>query len=227
MIPKLIHKIWVGPNEDKLQYSQAWKTIFPHHTLVLWDNNTAGSYIKEMITLLNGVPKYSFNFVSDMLRLLIIRDYGGIYLDHDVEIFKNFENVLRGSKTFLTFQYPICDDPPNFKLGTKMVDILSNGIENLYDGIHSGGVFINKSDYINACFIVSEPNSPLITRAIELYVQNYLTEDRFKYPMSDWGYGPQVLSQSATEYSITLNGRTQSNDVVTVFERSLFHPLQG
>jgi hypothetical protein len=45
--------------------------------------------------------------------------------------------------------------------------------------------------------------------------------------MSDWGFGPQVLSHAAELYSIKLNGKTQSNEVVTVFERSLLHPLHG
>lgn len=227
MIPKIFHKIWIGPKEETSGYSDTWLKHFPNYELKIWDNKTSKTYIEEMITLLGEVPKCSFNFVSDVLRLLITRDYGGIYLDHDVEIIKNFSELLHGSKTYLTFQYPACDNPPKFKLGTKMTDILTLGIEGLYEGDHNSDIFINKDDYINACMIISEPNSPVITSAIDLYLRNYFARDELKYGMSDWGYGPQVLSHSAELYDIVLNGQTQSNDMVTVFERSLFHPLHG
>ena len=228
-IPKLLHKIWIGPKEDQIGYSDNWLTHFPDCELKLWDNNTSKQYIEEMCDILGEMPNCSYNFVSDTLRLLIMRDYGGIYLDHDVEILRNFEELLQGSKTYLTFQYPECDNPPCFKRGIKMTDILMNieDMSKLYDGESKGDLFINRDDYINACTIISEPKSPLIALAIDLYVKNYKAKKEDQYGMSDWGFGPQALSHAAELCGIKLNGKTQSNEVVSVFERSLLHPLHG
>lgn len=230
-IPKVFHKIWFGPKEETLRYSDKWLDKFPDYELKIWNNDNLGPYFTKMVEYLGELPKCSYNFVSDTLRLLITYDEGGIYLDHDVEIIKNFEHLLAGSKTYLTFQYPICDNPPELLPNTTMRDIITQGGDNgksnkkLYKNELVYDELINKDDYINACFIATVPKSPIIKTALELYLKNY--HSVHKYPMSDWGYGPQVLSHAAEQYGITLNGRTQQNEYVKVFQQDYLHPLHG
>lgn len=220
MIPKILHKIWFGPGIDKLGYSDKWLNHFPEYKLIVWDNDTLIPYFDEMIHLLGEVPKCQFAWVGDLLRLLILRDHGGIYLDHDVEIFRNFEELLNtGSDVYLTFQYPECDTPVSYRRGTTMKSILSNtSLESLS---------VNKTDYINNNCIAAIPNCNFINRCIVVFVENYKADKSMQFAMSDWAAGPSVVTYVAEEYGIILNGKTQTNNNITAYNRTYLHPTHG
>ncbi|WP_251919960.1 glycosyltransferase family 32 protein [Lactococcus lactis] len=98
MIPKVIHYCWFGRNplpEEVLVYIESWKKYCPDYEIVEWneDNYDVNSarYVKE------AYISKKWAFVSDFVRLDIISRYGGIYLDTDVELIKNFDNLLHHS----------------------------------------------------------------------------------------------------------------------------------
>lgn len=97
-IPKIIHYCWFGgkdkPEEIK-KYMKTWKEKFPDFRIVEWNENNFDiknsiDYVREAYE----AGKYAF--VSDYVRLCALREYGGVYLDTDVEILQNFEALLNG-----------------------------------------------------------------------------------------------------------------------------------
>ena len=95
MIPKKIHYCWFGdnpiPDKDKKNI-ESWKKFCPDYEIIKWyetnyDVNKI-RYIKEAYQC----RKYAF--VSDYARLDILYNEGGIYLDTDVEIIKNIDDLL-------------------------------------------------------------------------------------------------------------------------------------
>ncbi len=95
MIPKKIHYVWVG-NKPKppfvLECIATWKKFLPDYELVEWGNEHLDS-IKNHYAI-EAYQNKKWAFVSDYIRLHVLYNHGGIYLDTDVEVTQNFDNLL-------------------------------------------------------------------------------------------------------------------------------------
>ena len=95
MIPKVIHYCWFGKKSLPslaLKCLNSWKTYLPDYQLMLWNEKNfeinSVTYVKE--AYLSG--KYAF--VTDYVRLYVLYHFGGIYMDTDVEVVKNMDDLL-------------------------------------------------------------------------------------------------------------------------------------
>lgn len=94
-IPKVIHYCWFGKKklgEKEVQCIESWKKIMPDYKIVRWDESNYNYNKNDFIKKAYKNKKWAF--VSDYARLDIIYNYGGIYLDTDVEVLKKFDNLL-------------------------------------------------------------------------------------------------------------------------------------
>lgn len=99
MIPKIIHYCWFGRTEiPELAQNciHSWHKHMPDWEFVLWNEenfaiSTAPAYVREAYT----AKKYAF--VSDYVRLFALKQYGGVYLDVDFEVYKSFFPLLNNS----------------------------------------------------------------------------------------------------------------------------------
>jgi mannosyltransferase OCH1-like enzyme len=97
-IPKILHYCWFGNGEKnkKIQACmKSWKRYCKDYTIMEWnektfDLNNAPLYVKEAYEM----KKWAF--VSDYVRLWALYNYGGVYVDTDVEIIKPLDNLLIG-----------------------------------------------------------------------------------------------------------------------------------
>ena len=95
MIPKVIHYCWFGGKPlDKLSEKcvASWKRVCPEYEIKLWNESNydvnRNRYMKQ------AYQARKWGFVPDYARLDIIYQYGGIYLDTDVEILKPLDRFL-------------------------------------------------------------------------------------------------------------------------------------
>lgn len=95
MIPKIIHYCWFGRNplpEQYKKYMESWKKFCPDYEIKEWNEDnfdvTENRYCRE------AYEAKRWAFVSDYARLKIIHDYGGIYLDTDVELLKPLDEII-------------------------------------------------------------------------------------------------------------------------------------
>lgn len=98
MIPKKIHYCWFGGNpldETSRRCIASWKTHFPDYEIIQWDERNFD--ISQMKFMEQAYQAKKWAFVSDVARLLIIYQNGGIYFDTDVEVIRPFEPVLTQS----------------------------------------------------------------------------------------------------------------------------------
>lgn len=103
-IPKVIHYCWFGGNEMPaayIKYMESWKRYCPDYEIRLWDEKNFD--FSDNLYAQQAYEQKKWAFVSDYARLKIIYEYGGIYLDTDVEILKPFDDLLE-LKGFLGFQ---------------------------------------------------------------------------------------------------------------------------
>lgn len=94
-IPKKIHYCWFGKGEIPCQnriWMETWKKYCSDYEIIEW-NETNYDVTKNQY-MHSAYKSQKWGFVSDYARLDVIYNYGGIYLDTDVEIIKNLDDLL-------------------------------------------------------------------------------------------------------------------------------------
>ena len=98
-IPKVIHLCWFGRGEFPqlaIKCIDSWKQMLPTYTIRLWNEDSFSvdsvPYTKE------AYANHKWAFVSDYVRLYALYHYGGVYMDTDLEVVKDFSPLLQGKK---------------------------------------------------------------------------------------------------------------------------------
>lgn len=102
MIPKVIHYCWFGGNPKTKKMEKcifSWKKMCPEYEIIEW--NESNFIIDEQCDFIKEAYKEKkYAFVSDVARLKIIYENGGIYLDTDVELLKPLDDLLNNQCYF-------------------------------------------------------------------------------------------------------------------------------
>lgn len=95
MIPKIIHYCWFGGKplpKEALKCINSWKKYCPDYEIKEWNesnyNLTKNDYVKYCY------ENKKWAFLTDYVRLDIVYQNGGIYLDTDVELVKPLDDFL-------------------------------------------------------------------------------------------------------------------------------------
>ncbi|AST58537.1 glycosyl transferase [Thermoanaerobacterium thermosaccharolyticum] len=94
-IPKIIHYCWFGKNKIpklNLKCIESWKKLLPDYELKLWNEDNFDITINQFVKEAYGMKKWAF--VTDYVRLYVLYNYGGIYMDTDVEVLKRLDPFL-------------------------------------------------------------------------------------------------------------------------------------
>ena len=94
MIPKRIYNIWLGDNpmpENRKKFIDNWKKINPDYEVITVSEKDVD--IKKYPFIMSAVKYKKWAFASDMLRLVLIYENGGFYLDNDVELLKPLNSL--------------------------------------------------------------------------------------------------------------------------------------
>lgn len=90
MIPRLLHRCWLGPNPEP-EHFQKWRNrleeLNPDWTVVTWDEGSLKALGIDAAELRDAWPS-SLAAQSNAVRLRAVMLFGGIYLDCDVEPLK-------------------------------------------------------------------------------------------------------------------------------------------
>lgn len=143
-IPKKIHYCWFGKKEipDKLkEYIKTWKLFCPDYEIVRWDESnydiTKNQYMYEAYCV------GKFGFVPDYARLDIIYNYGGIYLDTDIQVCKTLDDLLCDDSFFsVDFEGGV---NPGSGFGAVQYNFIIEDMIKVYEREH----FVNKDGSLN------------------------------------------------------------------------------
>lgn len=143
-IPKIIHYCWFGGNnlpKSATKCIKSWKKYCPDYEIKMWSEKdfdlSINTYTQE------AYEQKAYGFVPDYLRLWIVYNYGGIYLDTDVQIIKSFDPLLV-HRAFAGMEAP---DRVALGLGfgAEAHDPLLREHMAMYDGLH----FVNEDGSLN------------------------------------------------------------------------------
>ena len=95
MIPKIIHLCWFGNNSYPPIVEQcinSWKKVLPNFKIMVWNENSFD--IDKYPFCKTAYENKKWAFVCDYARLVVLKQYGGIYMDTDLEVIKDFSPLL-------------------------------------------------------------------------------------------------------------------------------------
>jgi len=75
-----------------LKCMKSWKRYLPDYQIMIWTKDNYNLNINPWVSEAYSAKKYAF--VSDFARFDVLYNYGGVYLDSDVEILKSLNNLL-------------------------------------------------------------------------------------------------------------------------------------
>lgn len=95
MIPKIIHLCWLSgdPYPPLIKGCiDSWKKHLPDYEIKIWSKSTFD--IESVRWVKEAFQKRKYAFAADYIRFYALYNYGGIYLDADVEVLKSFNPLL-------------------------------------------------------------------------------------------------------------------------------------
>ncbi len=106
LIPKVFHRIWVGPEPLPAavkDYAASWQRHHPDWEMELWtDQNLPQGQLNQ------GMYRQTANLAqrADILRHEVLNQFGGVYIDIDYECLRNIEPLLEGVSYFYGEELP-------------------------------------------------------------------------------------------------------------------------
>lgn len=95
MIPKIIHAIWFSGDtmpELYLKCLGSWKKYAPDYEIKIW--NLESYKPDHCLFFEQAIENKNWAFASDYTRADLLRRYGGIYMDLDVEMLRSIDDLL-------------------------------------------------------------------------------------------------------------------------------------
>lgn len=105
LIPKILHLCWLSgePYPKEVQKClDTWKEKLPDYSIMLWDLSKVDVNVCNWTK--QAYDKKRYAYVADYVRFFALYNYGGIYLDSDVEVLKSFDDLLE-QDFFFGFEY--------------------------------------------------------------------------------------------------------------------------
>lgn len=135
VIPKKIHYCWFGgaPLPDKYKvWIEGWRKYCPDYEIIRWDESNYD--VSKNTYMYEAYQCKKWGFVPDYARLDIIYEHGGIYMDTDVELIANLDDMLY-QKAYFGFEH---EDFVALGLGFGAVKGLTliNEMKEFYEGRH-------------------------------------------------------------------------------------------
>jgi hypothetical protein len=109
LIPEIIHFIWLGPKEYPERSKRYLKSFYEKHPgwkIIVWSDREREFSLKQieikrvdeiLLREFKALYEDSDNYgeKSDIVRLLVLYEFGGVYVDHDMECRVSFRDFHR------------------------------------------------------------------------------------------------------------------------------------
>ncbi len=96
MIPKIIHYCWFGKRKKPDVFYKClatWGKYCPDFEIIEWNEENSKPFSNKFYK--NALRKKKYAFASDYIRVKALYEYGGVYLDTDMLLIKNIDDLLQ------------------------------------------------------------------------------------------------------------------------------------
>ena len=193
MIPKIIHACWLGTGEipaDQKEYIEGRRRLHPDWEIRIWTDADFAPYLDDSAFVKACLEKKKYGFLSDYFRFTVLYEFGGVYVDTDVEIKKPLDEFL-GYRMFMGFIFDSSIGTALFgteeknPLMLEWRDILERDFE-------EKGEFTVSNDWITKYFLDHFPDFLLngkrqsLAVGIEMYPKDWF--ERYQVKKNGGGY---------------------------------------
>lgn len=188
MIPKIIHYCWFGgrlkPDTFK-QCLESWKLYCPDFKIIEWNETNTKPYQNKFF--IDALRKKKYAFVSDYLRVRVLYEFGGIYLDTDMLLLKPINTLLNY----------------NFFSGFEVEGRVAYG---LFGGVKKHRFFFEMLNYYMKTEF-DEFNPPIITHAFKNLINSTTLKENEILFKPDCFY-PLTYQDREKDYKLFINKET-------------------
>lgn len=193
MIPKIIHYVWLSNDKKPAlirKCIKSWRKKLPDWTIKCWNmtNSPKIDWVDE------AIKSRKWALAADYLRLYALYHDGGVYLDSDVYITRNFSELL-DSSFFIPIEY---NEGKYFGTGSdKKIDATGARIEGmgLIEGLSA-----------QAAIVGSENGNPVLLEMMDYYENNH-----FILPDGSLNYtylAPDLMATRLEKYGFKYKNET-------------------
>lgn len=104
MIPKLVHRVWLGPNPQpaEFDYAEAWARTNPDWALCTWTDHNVVTCLADLVTqpLYDDAPTYVHR--ADLILPEAVYRYGGVAVGYDMEPLRSLDELVDGHDSWCT-----------------------------------------------------------------------------------------------------------------------------
>lgn len=133
VIPKIIHTFWFSNEKLPAKYEEclrSWKKYAPDFEIKIWNLD---SYKHDNCLFFEqAIKAKNWAFASDYARADVLRRYGGVYMDLDVEMLRPIDDLLYND-AYMSFESLTrieCGSGMGAKAGNKVLDEICKSYEN-------------------------------------------------------------------------------------------------
>lgn len=163
--------------EDQKEYIEGWRKLHPDYEIIVWTDETFEKYYDGSLFVREALAKKKYGFLSDFFRFTVLYEFGGIYIDTDVELKKNLDRFL-DCKMFMGFIFDSSVGTALF--GTEKENpLMLEWLSVLESDYEKKGDFTVSNDWITAYFLGHYPDFRLngkrqsLACGIEIYPKDY------------------------------------------------------
>ncbi len=105
MIERRIHYVWLGGTplpERFASFIEGWKRLHPDYEFIEWNEQTFDIASNEWVK--KAIESRNYALAADVIRSWALLNYGGIYLDTDVEVLKPFDELVEKYDFFIGYE---------------------------------------------------------------------------------------------------------------------------
>lgn len=107
MIPKILHRIWVGPHKRPTEWMDTWKEKHPDWEFKTWDNDSVKGFIKQK-EIDDCINKGLYHGAADIIRYEVLYKYGGVIAPADSICLHPIDELLEIEEdAFCCYQHEI------------------------------------------------------------------------------------------------------------------------
>lgn len=172
-IPKIIHGFWFSGEEKPPEYKRCfdtWGDVCPGYKIIEWNRDNYDCDKNPFVK--RAIECGAWAFAADYARLDVLREYGGFYLDMDVELLRPLDSLLSNRAVLpfsnsATIDLAVIGSEPKNELLDRLLNLYANvDLPNTKDGfkVYFQPSFIRRAliDYgveFNGCLQIINGNA--------------------------------------------------------------------